>query len=87
MDLLDYIDKNSINIVKIKVVPNSQNNLFLWEMDDGCLKFKIKWVPEKWKVNKEIINFLSKELKIAKNNITILSWETSRNKTIKIDFF
>lgn len=86
MDLLDYIDKNSSNIIKIKVVPNSQNNLFLWEMDDWCLKFKIKWVPEKWKVNKEIINFLSKELKIAKTNIKLLSWETSRNKTIKIDF-
>lgn len=86
MDLLDYIDKNNSNIIKIKVVPNSQNNLFLWEMDDWCLKFKIKWVPEKWKVNKEIINFLSKELKIAKTNIKLLSWETSRNKTIKIDF-
>jgi len=86
MDLLDYIDKNSSNIIKIKVVPNSQNNLFLWEMNDWCLKFKIKWVPEKWKVNKEIISFLSKELKIAKNNIKLLSWETSRNKTIKIDF-
>ncbi len=87
MDLNQYITNNLDNwFLKIKVIPNSQNNDFVWVLGDSVLKFKIKWVPEKWKVNKELQKFLSKELNLSKNSIKIVSWETSRNKLLKIDF-
>lgn len=87
MDLKKYIiDKSNNWTINIKVIPNSQNNDFVWLLGENILKFKIKGVPENWKVNKELQNFISKELTIPKNNIKILSWKTSRNKLLKIDF-
>lgn len=85
MDLREYVkfeDKKAV--LNIKVTPKSAQNQFSWRRDDWVLKFKIKWIPEKWIVNKEIIKFLSKTLKINKNNIQITSGLTSKNKTILI---
>lgn len=83
MDLEKYISENWI--LKIKVIPNSPKTDFAWEMEDWTLKLKSKWVPEKWKVNTEIIKFIAKTLKISKENIKIISGETSRQKLLKIE--
>lgn len=83
MDLEKKLKEN--NILKIKVTPNSPKTEFFWEFEDGTLKLKAKWIPENWKVNSEIIKFLSKTLKIKKSNIEIVSWLTSRKKSIKIE--
>lgn len=83
MDLEKYISENGI--LKIKVIPNSPKTEFAWEMDDWTLKLKSRWVPEKWKVNSEIIKFLASNLEISKENIKIISGETSRQKMIKIE--
>ena len=73
------------NFIEIKVIPNSSKTEFLWIMENNVLKFSAKWVPEKWKVNTEIIKYLSLELWIKKNSINIVSWSTSRNKLLRID--
>ena len=83
MDLQKYI--SDAWVFTIKVVPNSPKTEIVWEMEDWTIKIKSRWVQEKWKVNKEIINFLSKELKIEKSKISIISGETSRLKDIKIN--
>lgn len=83
MDLEKYISENWV--LKIKVIPNSPKTEFNWEMSDWTLKIKSKWVPEKWKVNIEIIKFLSSYLEIPKENIKIISGETSRQKLLKIE--
>lgn len=82
MDLEKYISENWI--LKIKVVPNSDKTEVVWEMGDWTLKVKSRWIPEKWKVNEEIIKFFSKTLKIEKSKIKIISGETSRQKLLKI---
>lgn len=87
MNLFDYLDKKeNYWFLNIKVIPNSAKTEIVWTMENWVLKIKSRWIPENWKVNLELINFISKELKINKNNIKIVSWETSRNKLIKIDF-
>ncbi len=87
MNLFDYLDKKETHsFLNIKVIPNSSKTEVVWVMDNWVLKIKSRWIPENWKVNLEIIDFISKELKINKKNIKIISWETSRNKLIKIDF-
>lgn len=87
MNLIDFINISENKwFLKIKVTPNSDKTEILWLMDDWTLKIKSRWIPENWKVNLEIIKFISKELKINKKNIKIVSWETSRIKLIKIDF-
>ena len=71
-------------IIEVKVTPNAQKNEILrWE--EERLIVKIQGVPEKGKVNANLIAFLAKTLKIAKSNIQILSGETARIKRLSID--
>jgi len=84
MDLRDFIKLiNGENIFEFKIVPNSKNTKFLWINWDK-LKLKISSPPENNKANNEIIDYLSKQLEINKKNISIISWEHSYIKTIKI---
>lgn len=83
MDLEKYISEKWI--LSLKVTPNSSKTEIVWEMEDWTLKLKARWVPEKWKVNEEIIKFLSKTLEIDKSKIKIISGETSRQKLFKIE--
>lgn len=83
MDLEKYISEKWI--LSLKVTPNSLKTEIVWEIEDWTLKLKAKWVPEKWKVNEEIVKFLSKTLEIDKSKIKIISGETSRQKLFKIE--
>jgi hypothetical protein len=71
-------------ILQIKVTPNaSKNQITGWEGE--VLRLRIKGVPEKGRVNEELIEFLADTLDIAKSNIQILSGHTSRIKRVKIE--
>ena len=69
-------------IVRIKIVPNSSKNEFIWEND--YLKIKIMAPPIENRANKALIELLSKALKIAKSNIKILKGELNKEKTLLI---
>lgn len=69
-------------IVRIKIVPNSSKNVIVWE-NEG-IKIKITAQPIENKANKALIDFLSKNLKIAKSNISILKGELNKEKTLLI---
>lgn len=74
--------------LRIKVIPKSSKNQVTEIMEDETgeqtIKIRIKAAPEKGKANAELIKFLSKELKVAKENISILSGKTDQLKLIKI---
>lgn len=71
-------------VIQIKVTPNaSKNEMIAWEGE--VLRIRIRGVPEKGRVNEELIAFLAKTLDIAKSHIQILSGHTSRLKRIKIE--
>ena len=70
--------------IKVKINPNSKKNQII-SYEDDLLKIKIHAAPEKHKANIELINFLSKILKIAKSQIQISKGQTSRLKTLIIN--
>lgn len=78
------IFKNTDNglIVRLKIIPNSSKNELIFE--NNGLKVKITALPIENKANKALIEFLSKKLKIAKSNITILKGELNKEKTLLI---
>lgn len=88
MNLLDYVKKDLNNkcYLKIKVIPNAKITEFYSVIDDEILKIRIKSLPEKWRANKELIHFISKELWVKEKNILIISWIIDRVKFIRIDF-
>lgn len=73
--------------IRIKVKPNSPKTETISQTEDEnglTLKINIKAKPEKNKANIELIRFLSKETKIPKENIKIISGATDRTKLIKL---
>lgn len=69
-------------IVRLKIIPNSSKNELIWE-NEG-LKIKITAQPIENKANKSLIEFFSKNLKIAKSNIQIIKGELNKEKTLFI---
>ena len=70
-------------ILEVKITPNAHKNEILrWE--GSRLVIKIQGVPEKGKVNANLIEFLADTLKIAKSQIKIVSGQTSRLKKLNI---
>lgn len=82
-------------IIRLKIIPNSSKNELIYENNgDKCddmynvnarLKIKITAQPIENKANKALIEFLSKTLKTAKSNITILKGELNKEKTLLIE--
>jgi len=70
-------------VIQVKVIPNSKLNKIVEQKDD-FLKIKLTAPAYEGKANKALILFLSREFKIAKNKIKIISGEKSREKTIQI---
>lgn len=71
-------------IIQIKVTPNASKNQIV-DRKEGVLYLRIKGVPEKGRVNEELIKFLSKELDIPKSSIEMVSGHTARLKRLKIE--
>lgn len=76
-------ESSPMKYLKIKVIPKSPKNEII-ENDESFMKIRIKAAPEKGRANAELIKFLSKELKIPKENIVIISGKTERTKLIRI---
>lgn len=75
-------------LLKIKLTPNAAFCGFkdIVTAADGTvyLKAYVNVVPEKGRANSELIKMLSKRLKIAKSNISIISGATEHYKKIYI---
>lgn len=70
-------------ILEVKVTPYaSKNEILRWE--ETRLVMKLQGVPEKGKVNENLIDFLAKTLGIAKSQIEIIAGKASRLKKLNI---
>ena len=68
----------------VQVQPNAKKDEIV-AFEDGILKVKISTPPVKGKANKQLIEFLSKTMKIPKSDIAIEKGATSRRKKVVID--
>jgi len=71
-------------LIHLRVQPNSSRNRLIVE-DDGRLRVALTDPPIDGKANKALMAFLSKTLHVPKRCITLVSGETSREKSIFID--
>ena len=51
---------------------------------DGILKAYVKAAPDKGKANRALVELIAREYKVKKNEVTIVSGLSSRNKTVKV---
>lgn len=69
--------------LEVKITPNaSKNEILRWE--ENRLVIKIQGIPEKGKVNENLISFLARTLGIAKAQIKIVAGQASRLKKLNI---
>ncbi|MFX1280245.1 MAG: DUF167 domain-containing protein [Promethearchaeota archaeon] len=80
---MEKIEKSKI-ILHINVKTNSKKQEILYDNETFTIFVKSK--PVKNKANKEIVYLLRNKLKIALNQIKIISGEKSKNKVIQIEF-
>ena len=67
----------------IKVLPKSSKNEII-KLSNTEFKVKLTAAPVDGEANKKLIEFLSKELKIAKSRISIIKGGKNRNKIVEI---
>ena len=68
----------------IVVTPHAARSQIIgWH--ENMLKIKIHGIPEKGQVNRALIDFLAKVLRISKSQITLVHGITSRKKTVRIN--
>jgi uncharacterized protein (TIGR00251 family) len=70
-------------VLPIRVQPGAKKNS-IHGVHDGALKVSVQAAPEDGKANDAIMELLKKTLGIKRNQIEILSGQTSRNKKILI---
>ncbi|MEO2065259.1 MAG: DUF167 domain-containing protein [Desulfurobacteriaceae bacterium] len=68
----------------MKLQPKASRNR-VEKVEAGRLKVKVTVPPEGGKANKALIELLSKELKVPKSSISIVSGQTSRVKRVLIE--
>ena len=76
-------EKDGCLIVSLRVIPRASKDGFQGLLGDA-LKVRIQAPPVEGKANTYLLRFLSKQWKIPKSTLELLSGETGRNKRICI---
>ena len=76
-------------MLRVRVTPKSSTNTIegLHEAADGTVSLQVRVTaqPEKGKANKAVIQTLAKALGLAKSDFALVSGETARLKTVRIN--
>ena len=76
-------------LLKVRVTPKSSRNAAggAYHAADGTVSLQVRVTaqPEKGKANKAVIQTLAKALGLAKSDFTLVSGETARLKTVRIN--
>jgi uncharacterized protein (TIGR00251 family) len=70
-------------ILEIRVIPQAKRNLI--KKENGLIKVYLTKPAQDGRANAQLIEFLSKQLKIKKYQVRIVKGETSRHKVVEID--
>jgi len=81
---LDIRDCRTHLLFKVYVLPRSSKNAFAGKHLDA-LKVKLTAPPVEGEANRICIEFLSRQLKIPKSSLGILSGKSGRTKRIRFD--
>jgi uncharacterized protein YggU (UPF0235/DUF167 family) len=70
--------------LKIKVIPGAPRTEVKERLADGTMKLAVKGKAEKGEANAALTAYLAKIFSVDKNNVTIISGQTSRTKLVRI---
>ncbi|MGC8538042.1 MAG: DUF167 domain-containing protein [Candidatus Micrarchaeia archaeon] len=67
----------------IRVIPNSKSNK-IERLEDDTYKIRVTAKPERGKANEAVISLLSAYFNVKRNEISIISGASSRDKVVEI---
>lgn len=76
-------DKGEFVELVIKVIPNAKKTEIVG-VENDALKVRLSALPIEGRANEELVAFFSKNFKIAKRDIEIISGELGRNKRVAL---
>ena len=71
------------SVIRVRVLPRASVNQISGD-DGGVIKVKLTAPPVEGKANKALVQFLAKELGVARRDVEIISGKRSRVKSIRI---
>lgn len=71
-------------IISIRAVPNAKQTRCEGKVD-GVYRLRLRALPEDGKANRALVEFLAESLSLRRSQITFLSGEKSREKTLRIE--
>ena len=76
-------------LLRLRVTPNAGRDLIegFETLADGTevLRIRVSAVPDKGKANAAVLALLAKTLRLPKSALTLVSGETARIKTVRVD--
>ncbi len=73
----------------LRVTPNASRDAIegAETRDDGLVRLRVRVTaqPEKGKANKAVVALLAKTLRLPKSSLSVMSGETGRDKTIRVE--
>jgi len=81
--VIEIIETVDCVIFSVRVIPRSSQNEIIGE-HNGALKVKLTSPPVEGAANKELINLISKRLKMSKSSVEITGGKHSKTKKLKV---
>ncbi|RMG12338.1 MAG: YggU family protein [Planctomycetota bacterium] len=81
---LELVPSDSGVLVRVAARPGAARSAIQGVLG-GALKVAVAAPPEKGKANKELTRFLARRLGVRRAQVSLVSGEASRSKTIRID--
>ena len=82
--IVKILEKDGAITFSVRVIPRSSRTEIVGEYD-GALKVRLTLPPIDGAANAELIKLFAKELKVPKSSVRIISGETSKTKSIRIE--
>ncbi|NMB63011.1 MAG: YggU family protein [Chloroflexi bacterium] len=70
--------------LQVKVIPNAPRTELVGTLENGVLKIKLKAPPEKGRANKELIKYLHSIFNIDRDQVEIITGQTTRLKYVRL---
>ena len=85
-DLIARLRRERRITLTLKVIPKASKNEIIPAAGDAPLKVKVTAPPEKGKANAAVCELLAEAFGVPKRNVQLVSGETSRTKTVAIEY-
>ena len=85
-ELVERLRRERRLVLSLKVIPKASKAEIVGLLEDGSLKVKVTAAPEKGKANAAVCEILAGAFGVPKRNVTIISGDTARTKTVAIEY-